>query len=73
MILYAEKYGNCMTESVGRIILSYNKDNNSYKNKTSVIHTIHTMTSMMTCIWTGIMMMTDIIVIRITLMVWMML
>lgn len=49
------------------------KDNNSYKNNTSVIHTIHTMTSMMTCIWTGIMMMTDIIVIRITLMVWMML
>lgn len=35
MILYAEKYENCMTESVGRIILSYNKDNNSYKNNTS--------------------------------------
>ena len=35
MILYAEKYGNCMTESVGRIILSYNNDNNSYKNNTS--------------------------------------
>ena len=35
MILYAEKYGNCMTESVGRIILSYSKDNNSYKNNTS--------------------------------------
>ena len=29
MILYAEKYRNCMNESVVRIILSYNKDNNS--------------------------------------------
>ena len=35
MILYAEKYGNCMNEGVVRIILSYNKDNNSYKNNTS--------------------------------------
>lgn len=35
MILYAEKYGNCMNESVVRTILSYNKDNNLYKNNTS--------------------------------------
>lgn len=37
------------------------------------IHTSHTMMDMMMCIWMGIMMMIDIIAIRITLMVWMML
>lgn len=37
------------------------------------IHISHTMMDMMTCIWTGIMMMTDITEIQITLMVWMML
>ena len=49
------------------------KNNVSYKIIHLAIHTSHTMMDMMTCIWTGIMMMTDITEIRITLMVWTML